>query len=249
MKLKNKIALVTGGSRGIGRAIVLDFIKEGAEVAFLYKENARAADQLIKELRNKSKKIIALKADISDFGRTSEAINYIIKKFKKIDIVVNNASIVTERTPLLNMQKEDWDRVINTNLTGVFNVTKAAITALIKQKRGAIINISSAAVFTPLIGQCNYTASKAGIIGFTKAVAAEVASFGITVNAIAPGYIETDLLNAVFNKIKKDLLRFAPLGRLGRPEEVAKLVTFLASDEAKYITGQVVTIDGGLCLK
>lgn len=250
MKLKGKVAIVTGGSRGIGRAIVLDFIKEGARVVFLYKENLRAANKLVKEAKCKGKEVLALKTDISDFEKVDEAINQIIKKFKKIDIVVNNAGISTKGNLLINMQKEDWDKDIHTNLRGVFNVTKLAIPALIKQRRGTIINIASIGAVKPVVGFSSYITSKSSIVGFTKVIAIELARYGITVNAISPGLIETDMLNSSFpSKIKEDIIRAIPIGRVGNPKEVAKLVTFLSSDDARYITGAVVNIDGGLCLR
>jgi len=247
MKLEDKVALVTGGTRGIGKAIVLDFIKEGAKIAFFYKESTMLANKLVKEIKNKGREILALKTDVSDFDNTIDSVNKIVNIFGKIDIVVNNAGILGSNT-IMTMTKQDWDRIINTNLTGVFNVTKASVLFLIKQKSGAIINISSIVTSRPLIGQSHYISSKAGIIGFTRAIAMEVARYGITVNAISPGFIETDMSNSVPHKIKEDTVRLIPLGRVGNPEEVAKLVTFLACDNARYITGQVITIDGGLSL-
>lgn len=247
MRLRNKIALVTGGDRGIGKAIVLEFAKEGATVAFIYKENFQLANNLVKELKNKKRKAMALKADVSNFDKTVKVVNSIKNMFGRIDIVVNNAGIIRDKI-LVNMSRQDWDIVINTNLTGVFNITRAVIFDLIKQRKGSIINISSVAAFKPLRGQSSYVASKAGILGFTRAIALEVAGFGITVNAVAPGYIETDMLNDIPYNIKKDLLKFIPVGRIGKAEEVARLVSFLASEENKYITGQVITIDGGLSL-
>ncbi len=250
MKLKNKVALVTGGSRGIGRTIVSDFIKEGARVIFLYKKNSESAKNLIKDLGSKSKKAIALKVDVLDYQKLAKSINKIIRKFKKIDIVDNNAGIISDAALLINMPKKDWDKVIDTNLTGVFNVTKLVIPALIRQRKGSIINMTSVGVFKPLVGISNYITSKAGIIGFTRAVALEVARYGITVNAVAPGCIETDMLKkGIPYKITEDFKRSIPIGRVGNPEEVAKLITFLVSDDARYITGAIFPIDGGICVK
>ncbi|MFH1413943.1 MAG: 3-oxoacyl-[acyl-carrier-protein] reductase [Candidatus Omnitrophota bacterium] len=243
MKLKNKIALVTGGNKGIGAAIVKEFVKEGVQVAFTYRKDFASARKLLKELNGK--KVLLLQLDITDFEQAKKAIEKVKEKFGGLDILVNNAGI-NKDSLLMFMSKDDWDNTINTNLNGVFNVTRAAIFTFMKQKSGSIVNISSVAAMVGLPGQTNYAASKAGIIGFTKSLAKEVAKSGINVNAVAPGFIETDMLTRIPDKIKKEILNMVPMGRVGRAEEVAKLVTYLASDAAEYITGQALNIDGGI---
>jgi len=243
MILKNKIALVTGGSRGIGRAIVKELSNEGAKVAFTYKENVLLAKKIVRDLKNRQ--ILALQLDVCDFAMAKKVVEMTKKEFGGLDILVNNAGI-TKDNLLMFMSKEDWDSVIDTNLNGIFNVTRAAIITLMKQKSGSIVNITSISGIIGLSGQVNYAASKAGIIGFTKSLAREVAKLGINVNAIAPGFIDTDMFTRIPDKFKKEMLNLIPMGRVGKPEDIAQLVAYLVSDAAKYITGQVITIDGGM---
>lgn len=243
MRLKNKVALITGGSRGIGRAIVKELSNEGARVAFTYKENALLAKKLVRELKDRH--ILALQLDVRNFNMAKKVVEATKEKFGGLDVVINNAGI-TKDNLLMLMSKEDWDSVIDTNLNGIFNVTRAAIVTLMKQKSGSIVNIASISGMIGLPGQVNYAASKAGIVGFTKSLAREVAKLGINVNAIAPGFIDTDLFTGMSDKLKKEVFNLIPMGLVGKPEEVAQLVAYLVSDAAKYITGQVVTIDGGI---
>ncbi|MFH1354987.1 MAG: 3-oxoacyl-[acyl-carrier-protein] reductase [Candidatus Omnitrophota bacterium] len=243
MKLKNKIALITGGNKGIGAAIVKEFVKEGAQVAFTYRKDPVSARKLLKQLNGR--KALSLQLDITDFDQAKQVVETIKEKLGGLDILVNNAGI-NKDSLLMFMSKDDWDNTINTNLNGIFNVTRASIFTFMKQKSGSIVNISSVAAIVGLPGQTNYAASKAGIIGFTKSLAKEVAKTGINVNAVAPGFIETDMLTRIPDKLKKEILNMVPMGRVGRAEEVAKLVTYLASDVAAYITGQTLNIDGGI---
>ena len=243
--LKNKVAIVTGGSRGIGKAIVLEFIHEGAKVVFTYIKSDEAAAILLDEIKKLGGEALALKKTSREFSSCKEVVEAAQEKFGSIDILVNNAGIVKDKA-LMMMEPAEWQEVIETNLTGYFNPAKACIVTMMKQKSGNIINISSVAGITGTARQANYSASKAGVIGFTKSLAKEVASYNIRVNAVAPGYIETDMTKEL--KQKEDLIKKIPAGRFGRPEEVAKAVSFLVSDKSNYITGQVVKVDGGLAI-
>lgn len=242
MLLKNKVAIVTGGSKGIGASIVKELVKEGCKVAFTYKRNIKAARELEAKLKDKA---TAYKLDIKDPDRVKKFIEKIKKAFGSLDILVNNAGIMRNK-PLMMMEREDWHDVINTNLNGTYNLTRACIVTFMKQKSGSIINISSAVGITGMPGQTNYAASKAGIIGFTKALAKEVGAYNIRVNAIAPGFIETDMLKD--SKRRDEFLKWVPLGKFGECKDIAKLTIFLASDSARYITGGVIRLDGGLAI-
>lgn len=247
MLLNDRAALVTGGSRGIGRAIALDLAKAGADVAITYNSNPALAEEVVKEIEALGRKAMALKVDVAVVAEAQEALDQVAKEFGKIDILVNNAG-VTKDGLLMRMSEADWDLVVDTNLKGVFNMTKAAIRPMMSQKRGKVINITSVVGLTGNPGQANYCASKAGVIGFTKSVAKEVASRGITVNAIAPGFIATDMTGKLNDTQKESLMGLIPLKRMGKPEDIAATVTFLASDGGDYITGQTIVIDGGMTM-
>ena len=244
-KLRDQVAIVTGASRGIGRAIALSLATTGAKVAINYASSSEAAQQVVDEINAAGGKAIALQADVSQAESVETLLNAVIDKWNRVDILVNNAGI-TRDTLLLRMKPEDWQAVINLNLTGVFLCTRAVSKVMLKQKAGRIINIASVAGQMGNPGQANYSAAKAGVIGFTKTVAKELAARGITVNAVAPGFITTDMTS---NVKSEEILKFIPLGRYGQPEEVAGLVRFLAADPAAaYITGQVFNIDGGMVM-
>lgn len=245
--LKDKVALVTGGSRGIGKAIVLSFAKEGVKVLINYKGNEKAAMETLEEVKKIGGEGEIFKADVGIEEEVEKMFNFVLEKWGRLDILVNNAGITRDNL-LIRMKNEEWDQVINTNLKGVFYCTRLAVKIMLKQRYGRIINISSVIGLRGNIGQANYAAAKAGIIGFTKAVAREVASRGITVNAVAPGFILTDMTEVLSDEMKKKALEEIPMGRFGDPEDVASAVKFLASDEAGYITGVVLSIDGGLSI-
>lgn len=247
MQLEGKAALVTGGTRGIGRAIVVALAKAGADVALTYNSNEALAQEVVAEVEALGRKAKALKVDVSLADQASSAIDDTTKQFGKLDILVNNAG-VTKDTLLMRMSEGDWDVVIDTNLKGVFNTTKAAIRPMMSQKRGKVINITSVVALTGNPGQANYCASKAGVIGFTKSVAKEVASRNITVNAIAPGFIETDMTGKLNDAQKDALMGLIPLKRAGKPEDIANTVVFLASEAGDYITGQTLVVDGGMAM-
>jgi 3-oxoacyl-[acyl-carrier protein] reductase len=244
-RLQGKVAIVTGASRGIGRAIAIALATEGAKIAVNYASASTAADEVVAEITAAGGEAIALGADVSKSDQVDTLTNSVIEKWGRIDVLVNNAGI-TRDTLLLRMKLEDWQAVIDLNLTGVFLCTKAASKIMLKQRSGRIINIASVAGQMGNPGQANYSAAKAGTIGFTKTVAKELATRGITVNAVAPGFITTDMTK----DIKSDeILKYIPLGRYGVPEEVAGMVKFLAADTAAaYITGQVFNVDGGMVM-
>ncbi|MBD2354712.1 3-oxoacyl-[acyl-carrier-protein] reductase [Tolypothrix sp. FACHB-123] len=245
-KLQGQVAIVTGASRGIGRAIALELASYGANVVVNYASSSGAADSLVAEITDAGGQAIAIQADVSKSDQVDSLFNTVIDKFKRIDILVNNAGI-TRDTLLLRMKPEDWQAVIDLNLTGVFLCTRAASKVMLKQRSGRIINIASVAGQMGNPGQANYSAAKAGVIGFTKTVAKELASRGITVNAVAPGFITTDMTSNLSNT--EEILKFIPLGRYGQPEEIAGMVRFLSADPAAaYITGQVFNVDGGMVM-
>lgn len=245
MMLNGKIALVTGASRGIGKAIALTLAGAGADIAGVdvnLDELKGTMDELVKTT---GKRAISLHADVGDYGSVETAVNEAVKALGRVDILVNNAGI-TKDNLLLRMNNDEWDKVIRINLTGTFNCTKAVIRGMVKNRSGRIISIASIVAEMGNAGQANYAASKAGIIGFTKTIAREYANRGITANAIAPGFIETDMTRALSEDVRNGLITQIPMSRLGTPEDVANAVKFLASDDASYITGQVIHINGGM---
>lgn len=248
MPNKNKTAIVSGASRGIGRAVVLELASEGINVAFNFLKNKEAASELEKEAKKIGVTAKASCVDIKDFDAVSVWVKETKELFGGLDILVNNAGITNDKA-LMFMEKEDWKNVIDINLGGVFNLTRAAIIGFMKQGSGSIVNITSLSGIIGLPRQTNYSASKAGIVGFTKALAKEVAKYNIRVNAVAPGFIETDMLKDLKESHKNKILEVLPLGRFGKPQEVAKAVKFLVSDNAGYITGQTIIIDGGLSIQ
>ncbi len=245
---EKKKALITGGTRGIGKGIVEEFLSSDfADVVFVYKSSGEKAEELVNKYKNLGKKVIALQADVSDFQQVNQLVLKAQEFLGGIDVLVNNAGITRDNL-LLRMSEEDFDEVINTNLKSVFNFTKAVMRIMLKQRKGSIINISSVVGLTGNAGQANYSASKAGIIGFTKSIAKEIASRNIRVNAIAPGYIQTDMTASLTEEQKKILTESIPLNRIGTPEDIARAVKFLASDDSAYITGQTLTVDGGMVM-
>lgn len=246
MLLQNKIALVTGASRGIGEAIARRFAQQGATVIFTYNSSVARAEALAAELSTYGGQVRAVQSDAASFAEAAKLIEGIVQEFGKLDVIVNNAGI-TKDNLLMKMTEEQWDTVLDTNLKSVFNVTKHAITTLIRQKSGtSIINITSIVGITGNAGQANYAASKAGIIGFTKSIAQEYGKRNVRCNAIAPGFIGTEMTDALSDDVKKDYFKNIPLNRFGRPEEVADTCLFLASDMSSYVSGQVFSVCGGL---
>ncbi len=248
MLLAGKVALVTGGSRGIGRAIALDLAANGAKVVVNYQSSSAAAVEVAATIAASGGEAMAVQADVADFAAAQALVKETVAAYGQIDILVNNAG-TTRDTLLMMMSENDWDTVINTNLKSLFNCCKAALRPMLRRKQGGrIINISSIVGLVGQGGQTNYAASKAGIIGFTKSLARELASRSITVNAIAPGYFPTALTDVLSEENKQQALAYIPLGRFGQVEEVAYLVSFLASDRAAYITGEVIRVDGGMAM-
>jgi 3-oxoacyl-[acyl-carrier protein] reductase len=247
-RLKDQVALVTGGSRGIGRAIVQAFAAEGARVALVYKGSQAAAEGLVQEITQLGGTALALQADVADPAAGTTCVGRVLKEWNRLDILVNNAGVIRDGL-FVRMTPEEWNIVLATNLGGTFSFCRAVAEFMVfKQRRGRIINISSVVAEHVNQGQTNYAASKGAINAFTRALAVEVASRNVTVNAIAPGFIETDMSEAVRNKAGDLIKKFIPLRRLGKPEDVARVAVFLASEDAGYITGQVLTVDGGLSL-
>lgn len=247
MLLEGKTAIITGASRGIGKAIALTLAKSGANVAINFSSNEKAALEVAKEAETFGIKALAIKADVSKFHEVENFINTVLNEFGSIDILVNNAGI-TKDNLLIRMSEGEFNQVMDVNLKGVFNCTKAVSKVMIKKRAGKIINISSVVGITGNAGQSNYAAAKAAVIGFTKSVAKELASRGINVNAVAPGFIETDMTAVLSDKIKEQMKSIIPLNKSGKPEDVANAVLFLASKNSDYITGQVINIDGGMVM-
>ncbi len=239
--------LVTGGTRGIGRAIVEAFAKAGARVAFTYRSSVQEADALQAQLAQNGTEVLAFQADAADFEAAGRVVAAVLEAWGKIDVLVNNAGITRDNL-LLRMSETDWDAVIAANLKGVFNFCKQVYRPMMRQRSGRIINISSVVGVVGNAGQTNYAASKAGIIGFSKSLARELGSRGITVNVVAPGYIETDMTATLPEQARQAMLQGIPLGRPGAPEDVAQAVLFLASPAASYITGHVLHVDGGMAM-
>ncbi len=243
--LKGKTAVVTGASRGIGRAIALKLANEGANIVINYVSSQEEADQLTEEIRALGVKALAVRADVSILGEAQNLVLKAKEEFGSVDILVNNAGITRDGL-LMRMSEDDFDRVIEVNLKGVFNCTRHAVPIMVKQKAGRIINITSVIGLIGNAGQANYAASKAGVIGFTKSLAKEIGSRNITVNAVAPGFIETDMTADLSDKVREAAQENIALKRLGKPQNVADTVYFLASDMGEYITGQVISVDGGM---
>jgi 3-oxoacyl-[acyl-carrier protein] reductase len=243
--LLDKVAIVTGGTRGIGRAIVLAVCKEGADCAFTYLQNLAAAESLAEEVLRIGRRALPIKVDARNYEGAKTLVESVKKEFGRLDILINNAGITRDKS-LMMMKSDDWSDVIDTNLTGVFNTSRACIITFLKQKSGTIVNISSVSGIHPLPGQTNYAAAKAGVIGFTKSLAKEVAPYNVRVNAVAPGFIETEMTAELGEKTKEKFVKMIPLQRFGTPEEVAKAVLFLLSEDSQYITGQTLQLDGGL---
>ena len=245
--LKDKVAIVTGGTRGIGRAIALKLADNGANIVINYRNSDKEAEELKAILEEKGVKVLTVKCDISNFEDSKHLMDKCKEVFGKIDILVNNAGI-TKDTLIMRMKEKDFDSVIDVNLKGTFNCAKHASAIMLKQRFGKIINMTSVVGIAGNAGQVNYAASKAGVIGLTKSLAKELGSRGITVNAVAPGFINTDMTASLSEKVKEEASKNIPLKRLGDPEDVANLVGFLASDAANYITGQVINVDGGMVM-
>lgn len=247
MLLEGKVALVTGASRGIGKAIALLLAENGADVAVNFAGSTAAAEVVAAEIEKMGRKAILVQGDVSQTEVCAEMVDKVVKELGHIDILVNNAGI-TRDTLLLRMKEEDWDAVLNTNLKGVFNCTKASVKYMAKQRSGAIVNISSVVALMGNAGQANYAAAKAGILGFTRSVAKEMAARGIRVNAVTPGFIKTDMTSVLSEKVVAAMEASIPLARLGEPDDIAKAVLFLVSDNAAYITGQTLHVDGGMVM-
>ena len=245
--MKDKVAIVTGGTRGIGRAIVLELARNGCNVAFNYARSEDLAKTLVAEIESKGVKALAKQVDVSDFEAAANMVKEVKDQFGQIDFLINNAGVTRDKLLAL-MKESDWDEVINTNLKSVYNFSKAVIMTMVKQKSGNILNITSVSGIAGVAGQANYSASKAGVIGFTKALAKEVGKAKVNVNAIACGFIDTDMTSSLPEEYKKKMIDMTSLKRFGNPEEIAKIAVFMLSDDAKYITGHVLTVDGGLAL-
>lgn len=247
MKFEGKTVLVTGGSRGIGRAVVEAFAQEGATVAFVYHSNQAAAEEVVKACSEQGGKVSAIQCDVADHKACTEVVEKLVDEWGSVDVLVNNAGIIRDNL-LAVMKEEDWTDVLRTNLDSVYNFCHAVTRPMMSARKGRIINMSSVAAENPNSGQANYAASKGGIQGLTKCLATELGRRGVTVNAVAPGFIETDMTVAVRNAAEGEIKKRIPCRRLGVPADIANAVMFLASEESSYITGQVLKVDGGLTL-
>lgn len=247
MKLAGRTAIVTGGTRGIGKAIVWALAREGAKVAFVYRAQDDLAQRQVHDLSLDQHEGLAIKADVSSKAECDAVVEQVLEKWEKVDILVNNAGVIRDGL-LATMTAEQWQEVINTNLNSVFNFCQAVTRSMMSARYGRIVNMSSVAAHFSNPGQANYAASKGGVESFTRCMAAELARRGVTVNAVAPGFIETDMTEAVRNAAGDQIKKAIPVRRLGKPEDIAHAVSFLVSEEASYITGQTITVDGGLTL-
>ncbi|MEH7122899.1 3-oxoacyl-[acyl-carrier-protein] reductase [Bacillus sp. JJ1532] len=247
MKLEGKIALVTGASRGIGREIALELARQGADIAVNYSGSEERANQVVAEIKEMGRSAIAVQCDVSNSESVANMVKETIDAFGKLDILVNNAGI-TKDNLLMRMKEDEWDDVININLKGVFLCTKAVTRQMMKQRSGRIINISSIVGVSGNPGQANYVAAKSGVIGLTKTSAKELSSRGITVNAVAPGFITTDMTDKLQEEVKEAMLKQIPLARFGEPSDIANVVVFLASEDSRYMTGQTLHVDGGMVM-
>ena len=247
LSLNDRVAVVTGGSRGIGRAVALELARRGAAVVVNYNKSPEAAEQVVAEIQASGGKAAAFQADVSNLQAAQDLIKFAVESFGDLHILVNNAGITRDML-IVMMSEQDWDSVIDTNLKSTFNCSKAAVKHMMRKRYGHIINMASIAGQMGNGGQTNYSASKAGQIGFTKALAREVASRNITVNAVAPGFVDTEILNAMPPEVLEAAIKMVPLGRKATPEEIGYAVAFLASDQAAYITGQVLGVDGGTAM-
>lgn len=245
--LDKKVALVTGASRGIGREIALTLAAQGNFVVVNYNGSEARAKEVVETIEKNGGQAAAYQCSVSDFNACQEMIQNIIKEYGRLDILVNNAGITRDNL-IMRMKEEDFDAVINTNLKGTFNTIRHTARQMLKQKSGKIINISSVSGILGNAGQANYAASKAGVIGLTKTMARELASRGITVNAVAPGFVDTEMTEVLSDDVKEAACKQIPLGRFGKTKDIAEMVAFLASDKADYITGQVISVDGGMCM-
>lgn len=245
--MERKVALITGGSRGIGKEVAKEFAKNGYDLAINYVSDNTKVEELESEFKSLGAQTLFIKTDVTNFDDCNQMTKKVIEKYGEIDVLINNAGI-TKDNLLIRMKEEDFDNVININLKGTFNVTKNVVPFMIKQKYGKIVNISSVVGVVGNAGQCNYAASKAGIIGFTKSLAKELASRNIQINAVAPGFIQTDMTDVLSDTVKENINNQIPLKRMGTAKEVAKAVCFLSSENASYITGQVLNVDGGMVM-
>ncbi|GMB08493.1 3-oxoacyl-[acyl-carrier-protein] reductase [Thermolongibacillus altinsuensis] len=245
--MEGKVAIVTGASRGIGRAIALELARRGAKVAVNYAGSEAKANEVVAEIIENGGEAFAIQADVSKSDAVENMVKEVLERYGRIDILVNNAGITRDNL-LMRMKEEEWDEVLNINLKGVFNCTKAVARPMMKQRYGRIVNIASIVGVSGNAGQANYVAAKAGVIGLTKTAAKELASRNITVNAVAPGFITTDMTDQLSEEVRTEMLKHIPLARFGKPEDIAHVVAFLVSDGASYMTGQTIHVDGGMVM-